>query len=251
MITIILAGGLGKRMCSPLPKVLHIVNDKPMIYYVVQNALAIGSTKILIVVGKYKTLIKEEISKYFDSPIFEYIDQDDPMGTGHAIKCTIPYFLDNQVFKQDDVLILSGDVPLLQLSTLQKLTSYKNSLLITESENPTGCGRVCFSNNRNIKKIIEEKDCDIEEKKIKFVNCGVYFVTVDLILETVPQITNDNVAKEYYLTDFVEIALRQNYFLNTCELSKEHQHQVININTIDDLMEANLRMTLPVDSLSV
>ena len=101
--TIILAGGLGKRMNSELPKVLHCIHNRPMIYYVIQNALTIGSENVLIVVGKYRTIIENEIKNFFDPSELariHYIDQPEKiendkvkvMGTGDAVKCCLPFF---------------------------------------------------------------------------------------------------------------------------------------------------------------
>ena len=243
MITIILAGGLGKRMKSLLPKVLHILNDKPLIYYVINNAIQIGSTKILIIVGKYKNIIKEYVYKYFIEfdMMIEYIDQENPNGTGHAIKCCIPYFIRNQISKYDNILILSGDVPLIKIETLKELLSFKNALLITKSNTPFGCGRIIFNNKNKEKiiKIIEEKDCTEEEKKIQYINCGIYNITVQTLFETVPFIQNLNKISEYYLTDFIDLAVNKKIELNYYELLKKDINQIININTINDLVYAN------------
>lgn len=240
MITIILAGGLGKRMNSTLPKVLHKIGDKPMIYYVIQNALAIGSIRILIVVGKYKNHIKTEIDSLFPdtSSWLEYIDQETPLGTGHAIQCAVPYLLKNQLPLDTNILILSGDVPLITEKTLEQLCAYPNTILITKLEQPKGCGRIIFAKDK-IVKIIEEKDCSEEERQIEHVNCGIYNITVKTLLDTVPYILNQNKANEFYLTDFVDLAIEKKIELNYFELLEADQYQVININTEADLVKAN------------
>ena len=239
MITIILAGGLGKRMNSLLPKVLHIINEFPMIYYVIQNALKIGSTKILIVVGKYKNIIKECIDKYYVNTCIEYIDQEYPNGTGHAIQCCIPYIISNNIPKTENILILSGDVPLIKENTLVKLLEYSNILLITKTENPFGNGRIIFKDNK-IVKIIEEKDCTNIEKQIQYINCGIYNITVDTLINTVPFIQNINQSFEYYLTDFIDLAVKKGIELNYYELPKTESYQISNINTMEDLINANI-----------
>jgi UDP-N-acetylglucosamine diphosphorylase/glucosamine-1-phosphate N-acetyltransferase len=240
MITIILAGGLGKRMNSGLPKVLHMVNDKPMIYYAIRNAVHLRSSRILVVVGRYKTIIQEEIQKYYSQipDIIEYIDQSDAKGTGHAIQCCIPYITNNQISADTDVLILSGDVPLIKLQTLNELMLKHNNILITKSPDPHGCGRILFKNG-TIQKIVEEKDCTAEERKIQFINCGVYNLTVETLLNTIPFIQNNNAASEYYLTDFIELAVKKSIQINHYELLKTEQYQVINVNTAEDLLSAN------------
>jgi bifunctional N-acetylglucosamine-1-phosphate-uridyltransferase/glucosamine-1-phosphate-acetyltransferase GlmU-like protein len=240
MITIILAGGLGSRMKSLLPKVLHIIDEYPMIYYVIQNALLMGSSKILIVVGKYKDLIKEYIDKYFPKITnIEYIFQESPNGTGHAIQCCVQYIINSNINKKENVLILSGDVPLITCETLQKILDKPNTLLITKTDNPFGCGRIIFNDEDKIVKIIEEKDCNDLERQIPYINCGIYNITVDTLLTTIPYIQNINKAAEYYLTDFVDLAVGKKIDLNYYELPFQDLYQVVNINTIDELVRAN------------
>jgi len=243
MITIILAGGLGKRMNSLLPKVLHIINDYPMIYYIIQNSLRIGSDKILIVVGKYKQIIKENIDKYFANvDRIEYIDQECPNGTGHAVQCCNIFitqlYIQNIISHRDNILILSGDVPLIKADTLVQLLEQPNTLLITKSENPFGNGRIIFKDDK-IAKIVEEKDCTNLERQIQYINCGIYNITVQTFFDTIPFIQNMNKASEFYLTDFVELAVNKGIELNYYELPKIEAYQVMNINTMDELVHAN------------
>ena len=239
MITIILAGGLGSRMNSLLPKVLHIINDYPMIYYTIQNAIKIGSYKILIIVGKYKNIIKEYVDKYFSNiNIIEYIFQEMPNGTGHAIQCCIPYFTNINCKLSDNVLILSGDVPLIKAETLHRLMETQNTILITKSENPFGNGRIITKDNKIIK-IVEEKDCTEIERQIQYINCGIYNITVQTLLQTVPFITNVNKSSEFYLTDFVDLSIKKGIELNHYELPKTDAYQIININTMEELVRVN------------
>jgi bifunctional N-acetylglucosamine-1-phosphate-uridyltransferase/glucosamine-1-phosphate-acetyltransferase GlmU-like protein len=255
MITIIMAGGLGRRMNSEIPKVLHLINDKPMLYYVIQNALSIGSSNVLIVVGKYKSLIQTEVDKYFPDHIgIEYIDQPEANGTGHAIKCCIPYLVENDFPLDTDVLILSGDVPLITEKTLSSLGNKQNSILITNIDNPTGCGRILFTPSlegqpKTICQIVEEKDCTDAEREITYVNCGIYNLTMRTIFATIPIIDNINKSNEYYLTDFVKFAVQFNIPLHYHELEKQNQYQIININTIEELNRAN-SLLLIIDSFA-
>lgn len=247
LTTIIMAGGLGKRMNSDIPKVLHLVKGKPMLCYVIEKALEVGSDHILIVVGKYKTQIQKKIAKYFS--VYEYfkftfIDQEIPLGTGHAIQCCLPFF-HNHENKIDptnsQVLILSGDVPLIEKNTIQQLLQKPNAILITKLENPFGCGRIIFRENY-IDKIIEEKDCTEEQRKIKYVNAGIYHFTLDVLFTCLPKIENKNANQEYYLTDVVEIAKQQDIDLSFYELLREKQIEIININTPAELELVNQNM---------
>ena len=244
LTTIIMAGGLGKRMNSEIPKVLHLVKGKPMLCYVLEKALEVGSDHILIVVGKYKTQIQKTIAKYFsvyEFFKFTFIDQENPLGTGHAIQCCLPFF-HNHENKIDpitsQILILSGDVPLIEKDTIQQLLQKPNTLLITKLENPFGCGRIIFRENY-IDKIIEEKDCTEEEKKIEYVNAGIYHFNLDVLLTCLPKIENKNANQEYYLTDIVEIARENEIPLGFYELPKDKQIEIINVNTSAELEMVN------------
>lgn len=180
-IVLILAGGLGKRMNSDLPKVLHKLHNKTLIQSVIEtaNSLSPSPDKIGIVVGKYKDQIEKSINETVDKDIIskiEYIIQEEPKGTGHAVQCAADF-----ISKSEKVLILSGDVPLIKKETLEKLLNLEESncnLLVAETENPTGYGRIKKlennSNNSNRLSIIEEKDCTEEEKQINIINGGIY-----------------------------------------------------------------------------
>lgn len=251
--TIIMAGGLGKRMNSTLPKVLHKIGEFPMIYYVVKQAIQLGSQHILIVVGKYKDIIKTTLEKFFTSgqlenihyilqPEIKYESGEEKVGgTGHAILCCLPFFTKNHIDPLASVFILSGDVPLLKEETLVNLTkiSKQNALLITKSKNPTGCGRVFFDDSHNVTKIVEEKDCTMEERENKYVNCGIYYVTVDTLLKCVPFIKNNNKSGEYYLTDMLELAINKQMAFSFYELPQEQSYEVMNINNPEELEKAN------------
>ena len=147
-----MAGGLGKRMESPLPKVLHKISGIPMICHILLKLKVLSNivniNKIIIVVGKYKDVIKEELDRCSDIlPDIEYVIQDEPLGTGHAIQCCIN---DLSKFPGSEVLILSGDVPLLSLSTMNKLVNMneKVKIITTRINDPTGYGRIIEVNEK-------------------------------------------------------------------------------------------------------
>jgi len=137
------------------------------------------------------------------------------------------------------VLILSGDVPLIEKETIQRLLQKPNAILITKLENPFGCGRILFRDNNYIDKIIEEKDCTLEEKKIQYVNTGIYHFTLDVLTTCLPKIKNENANKEYYLTDVVEIARENELYLYFYELPREKQMEMVNVNTPTELEIVN------------
>lgn len=250
MIVIIMAGGLGKRMESDLPKVLHQVvepsniNTKyPMLVHVLNTSKKLNPTKIFVVVGKYKNIIEETINKYINSNdnLIEYVIQEPALGTAHAINCTLPQI---SKYINDRAIILSGDVPLISINTLRGLDGETNKLLITELANPYGCGRILFDNliDTSTKKIIgirEEKDCNDEEKKINFVNCGIYQISVRDLLNLIPLIGNENKSSEYYLTDIIYLMIQNSISIDTHQLEKNSQWEIKNVNTKKDLEYLN------------
>lgn len=239
LFSILLAGGMGKRMNSELPKVLHEIKDKPMICHVIDRAIDIGSYKVLIVVGKYREIIENTISQYYPESVLhqiEYIDQPEPLGSGNAIQCCVRFFEQNNISRNSRILILSGDVPLITHETLLDFMNYtpnSNCLMSYELDNPTGYGRLIIQDDV-ITKIIEEKDCSEEEKKIKSVNCGIYYLDVATCVDVVPLIRNINKANEYYLTDVIELAYPEKSFSKYL-LPKEKYLEIANINTPQDL----------------
>jgi len=241
---LILAGGLGKRMESSIPKVLHQIQSKPMICWVIEKAFASNCEQIGIIVGKYKEQISQVVTQWFpNNKQIVWIDQDEPLGTGHAVKCALDWMGAN-LSPDTDVLILSGDVPLISNETLDNLGSKPNSLLVTMLSNPYGYGRVWIDTQTNYpKQIIEEKDCNLEQKNIKLVNCGIYWMKLLVLQETIPQINSSNASNEYYLTDIIKLAYELGHQLAYYELPQARSIEIANINTKQDLdiLEAQLK----------
>lgn len=237
-VVVIMAGGLGKRMNSDLPKVLHQIKGKPMLVHIVEETLLIEPKKIYIIVGKFRDIIQETIEKYIHNraPI-EYIDQPVPLGTGHAIQCAKPKLLRHPNSK---VLILSGDVPLIKCSTmLQMLACDKAKIMTTKLDNPHGYGRIIRNSETCVfEKIVEEKDCNQLEKRVTEVNCGIYAFESSVLCWNLSFLKNNNSQSEYYLTDIFEI-IKDNetpiITIETMEIDKANQYQIIGVNTIDQL----------------
>lgn len=250
MYTIILAGGLGKRMESDIPKVLHKVNGIPMICKVIQEAFKTETKEIMIVVGRYKEMIKNTIENFINKhecKRITYIIQEEQeingkiktMGTGDAIHCCVYYLKKLRINGDEKVVILSGDVPLIKHSTIELLLKGNNTLLTTFLNDPFACGRVFVDNKHTIEKIVEEKDCDEEQQKCKQVNCGIYNLDIDTIINYVPLITNNNKSQEYYLTDIVEIARNHHTHIHSILLPLQNASEILNVNTLNDLEIAN------------
>jgi UDP-N-acetylglucosamine diphosphorylase/glucosamine-1-phosphate N-acetyltransferase len=239
-ITILLAGGLGKRMNSPLPKVLHLISNEPMIIRIIKEVSTLHPLKIFIVVGKYKSLIQETIDNYLPSITnIEYVFQENALGTGHAIQCCSPQLAKYSTAK---TLILSGDVPLLTASTMSNILQKKSLATITTThlENPTGYGRIVENPTIHI---IEDKDCSPEQRQITKVNCGIYAFRCDILNKYIGQLTNHNSQKEYYLTDIIDIITKgeeetENMFVVVeCEIPFENQKEILGVNTPEQLAQ--------------
>lgn len=241
-IIVIMAGGLGKRMFSDIPKVLHEIGGEPMLVRVLRQAIKLNPYKILLVVGKYKEIIEETISKYISIHNICFIDQSEARGTGHAIMCCRETLL---TIPGSNVLILSGDTPLVRSNTMESLLDNVKSVnvTVTNMEDPYGYGRI-IENNNVFEKIVEEKDCSDEERKVKKINCGMYVFNNNLLCKYLPYLTNNNAQKEYYLTDMIQIIKEhEQIVIDTYEISKKQQHEIKGVNTKEQLMEVEQYIT--------
>jgi UDP-N-acetylglucosamine diphosphorylase/glucosamine-1-phosphate N-acetyltransferase len=241
LVVVIMAGGLGKRMESTLPKVLHKIGKLPMIVHLLIKLRDLEKMhkidKILIVVGKYRDIIQKKISKYLATDVITFIDQPNPLGTGHAIQCCIEEL---KQYNNHNALILSGDVPLLSAELMYNMVkNVSTSRLMTAIfDEPRGYGRIIENNQSAFEKIVEEKDCDEEERQIKKINCGIYTFDCQILCKYLPELRNNNAQKEYYLTDILEI-IKNNEKVNIelYNIEKEKHHETIGVNTKAQLDE--------------
>lgn len=237
---IILAAGNGTRMKSHIPKVLHLVNGIPMLVLIIQTCLSLHPKQILIVVGTHEDLIKSTVSQYINNnKQIVYCRQPSALGTGDAVKTTIPFIT-------DDVLILNGDVPLISFETLKNIINNYYSLPPTDIlvaainvNNPTGYGRILLEKDNSTQciGIIEEKDATDEQKKITLVNTGIYMISKNVVTKYIPLISNENNAqKEYYLTDLIKLCPQSKriYLLSESKLG-----EIYNVNTCEQLAFIN------------
>lgn len=244
MNIIIMAGGLGKRMKSELPKVLHKVNGIPMVVRVIQQAMELNPKYILLVVGKYRPIIKETLKEFKleEDKDFTFIMQEPALGTGHAIQCCKPFLFING--KADDkVIVLSGDTPMIQSELIKSMTDFQDvKIMTTTRKDPTGYGRVKLSNG-SFDKIVEHKDCNKQELLIDRVNCGMYAFKNELLWKYLGYLNNDNAQKEYYLTDMIEILKVHDAKIEILDLKVEDQWQLLNVNDKEQLRLLNTRFT--------
>lgn len=234
MIVLLMAAGLSKRFMkhSDTPKVIYPINGIPMIIYIINQVLELNNVeKIFIIVNNvYYNKIKECVDNFINNNIIEYIFQDEPNGTGGAIKSTLEYIKKYN----DNALIISGDTPYIKKETIQELVNKTNSMLITKLDEPKHNGRIIIKNN-SITEIVEFKDCNEEEKNIKYVNCGIYNFEILNLLKFIPLLNNQNKANEYYLTDIIKMMNNDNIIINYYDLEKDKQIEIYNINTMEDL----------------
>jgi len=195
---VILAAGKGSRMKSNKAKVLHTISGKPMLYHIIKTAKEI-SNDITVVIAHQKELVQESMQSYFDGIHFITQDADNFPGTGGAMINVFP--------KNEKVLILNGDMPLINADALQGFLTTQADIIISifELENPAGYGRVKIRNGE-VKSIVEQKDATQEELQINSVNAGIYAMHKDVLKKYIPLLSNDNAQKEYYLTDLIAMA---------------------------------------------
>ena len=234
---VILAAGVGKRMNSNLPKVLHKVCGIPMLQSVIETARQLKGGKIVVVTGKHDHLIKKAIASRYIS----YALQKEPKGTGHALMCARQELRDFQ----GTLIVLNGDAPLLRAETIKKFLKMhlknKNavSVLSFQAENPDDYGRIVRDASAKVLSIVEQKDADAMQKKIREVNSGVYAINHDL-LSLLDKIKINKKKGEYYLTDIVAAALENG--LKTSAYCIGAEDEFMGVNTREELYRASMFM---------
>ena len=221
---LVLAAGKGTRMCSALPKVLHPLAGKPLLGHVINSVEALDSAAINVIVGHGK----EQIQQSFTDQSLEWIEQSSQLGTAHAVLQAIP-----QVRENAKVLIVYGDVPLIESTTLEKMLTGVDtntmSLLTVELDDPTGYGRIVRNQAGEVISIVEQKDAAPEQLKITEVNTGVMAMTAADLKNWLPKIDNNNAQQEYYLTDVIGLARQAGRGINT--YSPESVEEVEGVNS--------------------
>ena len=199
---VIMAAGFGTRMKSSLPKVLHPISGHPMLFHILSEATTL-SDDIHVVLYHEHEAIEAAMASYFEGITFVLQDHANFPGTGGAIKAAHP--------KHDTVLVLNGDMPLVQAHSLAPLLNHDAAVVVSvfEARNPFGYGRVVLDASSNVARVVEEKDATAQEKALRTVNAGVYVFQKKFLENALPNLRNANTQNEYYLTDLVEIATKQ------------------------------------------
>ena len=207
---IILAAGKGTRMYSSKPKVLHALAGKPMVQHVLDCAQALQAAQICVVYGHGGEAVPQAMAAY---PA-QFVIQEPQLGTGHAVQQAMPHLDDGS-----QSLVLYGDVPLIQLASLQRMREAGAGLVLltVNLANPTGYGRIVRDAQGKVLSIVEEKDATPELRKIQEVNTGILLAPTALLRNWLANLKNNNSQGEYYLTDIVAMAVAQSVAVHTVQ----------------------------------
>ena len=200
---VILAAGEGKRMKSDLPKVLQPVGARPMLAHVIDTARALRPAGIHVVYGHGGEAVREAFAGQDD---LQWAEQAQRLGTGHALQQALP-----RIPEAVDVLVLYGDVPLTAPETLRRLLDAPGLLrvLVAEPEDPSGYGRIVRDLQGKVAAIVEHRDADEEQRRIRTINTGIVAVEADPLKRWLARLSNDNSQGEYYLTDVFAMAAEE------------------------------------------
>ncbi len=218
---VILAAGKGSRMNSNKPKVLQTLAGETLIRHVVDRIKPLNTNNIVVVTGHLKEMVENNLS---DKNV-SFVEQKEQLGTGHAVLQALPQI------KQDKVLILYGDVPLIStevLANLIKSPITDLAVLTAIVENPTGLGRIIRDKFNAVSNIVEEKDATDGQLQIKEINTGIYCVSRDHLERWLPNLGNTNAQGEYYLTDIVAMARDDNVSITVTHPVEEFEIQGVN-----------------------
>ena len=195
----ILAAGMGSRMKSPLPKVLHPLAGRPMLGHLLATVAELKPHKVHVVVGQGA----EQVRAAFADQDIQWALQAEQRGTGHAVMQALPKVSDNSL-----LLILAGDGPLISVDTLRPLLQSAAALtvLTVDQADPSHYGRIIRDDTGAITEIVEERDATPTQRLIREVNTGVMLAQADLLKTWTASLTTDNEQGEYLLTDIVAIA---------------------------------------------
>lgn len=221
--TVILAAGRGKRMYSDLPKVLHPIGGQPMLGRVITTARQLTPDALVVVYGHGGERVRETFAGDSD---LRWAEQAQQLGTGHALKMAMPHLpADGQV------LVLYGDVPLIQAETLRRLATAAGSgvgLLVDILDDPTGYGRIVRDAHGRVSGIVEQKDASAAQLAIREINTGILVLPAARLAGWLNELGNDNVQGEYYLTDVIALAVRDDVAVTTLAVPASWQAAGVN-----------------------
>lgn len=235
--SIILAAGKGTRMKSDMPKVLHTIFDKTLVGYVIDAVNNTGlADENFVIVGHQAERVEEYINKNYDNA--KCVLQSPQLGTGHAVSMALPYLKDFD----GEVVILNGDLPLITSDTIKEFVEFhKNkksdvTVMSANFDDPTNYGRIIRNSDGTLNAIVEEKDTNPEQKKVKEINVGCYCLNWTEVKNAFNELKTDNAQGEYYLTDIVKWANNQKLSVNAYII--KDNDETFGINSKAHLAEA-------------
>ena len=228
---VILAAGKGSRMKSNKAKVLHSISGKPMLYHIIKESREL-SNDIIVVISHQKEAVEAQMRSYFDDIHFVVQDAQNFPGTGGAMIGVKP--------KNKKVLVLNGDMPLITSSALKGFLDMNADIIMSifDLQDPSGYGRVMIKDNQ-VQYIVEQKDANEDELGTTTVNAGIYAFSKAVLEKYIPQLSNDNAQKEYYLTDVIAMAKKDKLSIVPLLVDEEHFKGV---NSKKDLADAEAIM---------
>ena len=244
LAVVILAAGKGTRMNNPhMAKVMYSINHRPMIDYVVDLAIELKATKTIVIVGWKKETVIEHFASGQKRAVF--VEQAPQLGTGHAVMQA-----EQELSSFDgQVLVLSGDVPLLKEATARSLIAHHRTheacatILTAELAHPAGYGRIIRRSDGSVTRIVEHKDATEEERHIKEINSGIYVFNRGCLFEGLKHIKPENAQHEYYLTDVFGYFWR--HHLPVHAIKADDIREIQGINTPEQLEEARRILAHP------
>ena len=201
LAVVILAAGKGTRMKSDLPKVLHPIAGRPMVQHVVDAAGALDPDNTVLIYGHGGDAVRQAVT----GSRLQWAEQAEQLGTGHAVAQALPHL------EEDVVLVLYGDVPLIQPQTLRdfvaRVDDQSLALMTLTLDDPSGYGRVIRDGDGKVRRVVEQKDASDDEKAVREINTGILACTRRFLNDSLPRLSNSNAQGEYYLTDLIAMAV--------------------------------------------
>jgi len=237
LAVVIMAAGKGTRMKDATrAKVMYELADKPMIDYVIRLAGELRAARTVAIVGYQGETVERYLKRHF--PDAEWVVQAQQLGTGHAVMQTESALADFS----GNILVLSGDVPLLQHGTISRLMRHHRetkavaTILTAELDDPSGYGRIIRNSDHSVKKIVEHRDASDHELKIQEINSGIYVFEKEKLFDGLKHLRPHNVQNECYLTDVFEYFWKHDWIVSA--LKAPHPDEIRGVNTIEQLKEA-------------
>jgi len=231
IVAVILAAGQGTRMKSDLPKVLHSIDGRPMVSYVIDTVRAVGVDRVLTVIGYQAERVREAVG----DPGVEFVLQAEQLGTGHAVVQCEPAL---NGFS-GTVVVLSGDVPGLRAATLRAFIDHHRrrgaaaTVMTARVADPAGYGRIVRGDDETLSRIVEHKDADPAVLAIDEINAGLYCFENAPLFQALRRTDRENAQNEYYLTDVVEELKARGLVVEA--YCVEDEREVAGVNTVAEL----------------